>query len=184
MPTERSHWAGLLTEQRNPKSMNLDKLSTAEAVRLMNEEDRLVPEAVAAQIEPITRAVDLVVEGLREGGRLFYIGAGTSGRLGVLDASECPPTFGTHPDQVQGIIAGGTQALVASQEGAEDDREMGARVMSERQVNARDIVHRPNADTATQQPVSDDETGCLGVKGRLGTFRNLAAPSSVYPNND
>jgi N-acetylmuramic acid 6-phosphate etherase len=140
MPTERSRWAGLLTEQRNPKSMNLDKLSTAEAIRLMNEEDRLVPEAVAAQIEPITRAVDLVVESLTEGGRLFYIGAGTSGRLGVLDASECPPTFGTHPDLVQGIIAGGAQALVASQEGAEDDRERGAREISERRVNARDIV--------------------------------------------
>lgn len=140
MPTERSHWAGLLTEQRNPASMNLDKLSTAEAVRLMNEEDRLVPEAVATQTGPIARAVDLVVAGLGQGGRLFYIGAGTSGRLGVLDASECPPTFGTDPEQVQGIIAGGTRALVASQEGAEDDREKGAREMSERQVGGRDIV--------------------------------------------
>ena len=140
MPTERSHWAGLLTEQRNPKSMNLDRLSTAEAVRLMTEEDRLVPEAVAAQAGPIADAVDLVVDGLSRGGRLFYIGAGTSGRLGVLDASECPPTFGTDPDQVQGIIAGGTEALVACQEGAEDDREQGSREMSDRKVGKRDIV--------------------------------------------
>jgi len=109
-----------LTEQRNPASERLDEMSTLEIVDLMNDQDRQVPAAVRAAREQIARAVELVVEAFRAGGRLFYVGAGTSGRLGVLDAAECPPTFGTDPDQVQGIIAGGYGALVRAVEGAED----------------------------------------------------------------
>src|SRR5689334_22581123 len=111
----------LVTEQRNPRSRNLDRLSTAQILKLMNQEDRRVPLAVGRELPNITRAVDLIVERLARGGRLFYVGAGTSGRLGVLDATECPPTFGTPRTLVQGIIAGGRKALVRSVEGSEDD---------------------------------------------------------------
>jgi N-acetylmuramic acid 6-phosphate etherase len=108
------------TEKRNRRSENIDELSTQQIVDLINAEDALVPAAVARQREHIAAAVDMVVERLAKGGRLFYVGAGTSGRLGVLDASECPPTFGVSPLLVQGIIAGGRRALVRSAEGAED----------------------------------------------------------------
>jgi N-acetylmuramic acid 6-phosphate etherase len=103
--------ANLLTEQRNPASARIDKLATAEVLRVINEEDRKVADAVAREIPNIARAVDAIVEAFHKGGRLFYIGAGTSGRLGVLDASECPPTFNVPPEMVQGIIAGGEAAL-------------------------------------------------------------------------
>src|SRR5579884_1303514 len=119
--------ANLLTEQRNPASARIDKLATAEMLRVINEEDRRVADAVAREIPNIARAVDAIVEAFRAGGRLFYIGAGTSGRLGVLDASECPPTFNVPPDLVQGIIAGGPAALVHSSEGTEDDPAAGER---------------------------------------------------------
>ena len=120
--------------------MNLDVLSVREAIQLMNDEDRAVPEAVATQLEEITSAVELIVDRLSRGGRLFYVGAGTSGRLGVLDASECPPTFGTLPDLVQGLIAGGPDALVRSQEGAEDNREQGGLEISNLGLGPDDIV--------------------------------------------
>jgi N-acetylmuramic acid 6-phosphate etherase len=110
----------LVTEQRNPRTRDIDLADLETILTLINDEDRRVPEVVRAQIPAIARAVDLAERSLRAGGRLVYLGAGTSGRLGVLDASECPPTFGTAPEQVVGIIAGGQQALVRSQEGAED----------------------------------------------------------------
>ena len=115
-----------VTERRNPRSAEIDLASPLEIVDLMNAEDRGVAEAVATQRAAIARAIELVEETFRAGGRLFYVGAGTSGRLGVLDASECPPTFGSDPEMVQGIIAGGPGALVRSAEGAED-RPDGAR---------------------------------------------------------
>jgi N-acetylmuramic acid 6-phosphate etherase len=129
-----------LTEQRNPRSMRIDQLSTQEVVDLINAEDRMVAHAVAEERQQIARAVDLVVDGLRRGGRLIYVGAGTSGRLGVLDASEMPPTYNTDPALVQGVIAGGLGALVQAQEGAEDRSEDGAAVMDERAVGANDFV--------------------------------------------
>lgn len=140
MTNDRPDWAALLTEQRNPRSSNLDALSTRDAVRLMNDEDRTVADAVATQLDEIAAAVDLIVDRLAKGGRLFYVGAGTSGRLGVLDASECPPTFGTAPELVQGIIAGGPAALVKSQEGAEDDREKGGTELTDRSIGPDDVV--------------------------------------------
>jgi N-acetylmuramic acid 6-phosphate etherase len=129
-----------LTEQRNPRSTRIDQLSTMEVVDLINAEDRMVSEAVGEEREAIARAIDLVVDTFRQGGRLFYVGAGTSGRLGVLDASEMPPTYRTDPSMVQGIIAGGFDALVRAQEGAEDHPEDGATAIDERDVGTADFV--------------------------------------------
>ena len=128
------------TERRNPRTASIDLASSLEIVDLINAEDRRVPEAVATQREQIARAIDLAETTFRRGGRLFYVGAGTSGRLGVLDASECPPTFGTKPEMVQGIIAGGLPALTRAQEGAEDKVQNGALAMDEHGVNAKDFV--------------------------------------------
>jgi N-acetylmuramic acid 6-phosphate etherase len=130
----------LVTEQRNPRSRNLDRLTTAQILKLMNQEDRRVPLAVGRELSNITRAVDLIVERMRRGGRLFYVGAGTSGRLGVLDATESPPTFGTPRTLVQGIIAGGRRALVRSVEGSEDDSRTSQSALRKHRVGERDIV--------------------------------------------
>ncbi len=129
-----------LTEARNPRTVEIDLASPLELVDLMNAEDRRVPEAVAAQRAEIARAIELAEGALLSGGRIFYVGAGTSGRLGVLDASECPPTFGTDPELVQGIIAGGFEALVRSREGAEDVAADGVAAMDERTVSSADFV--------------------------------------------
>jgi N-acetylmuramic acid 6-phosphate etherase len=127
------------TEKRNRASENIDRLSTRQIVDLINAEDALVSAAVAKQRRQIACAIDLIVERFRKDGRLFYVGAGTSGRLGVLDASECPPTFGVAPSLVQGIMAGGRRALVRAVEGAEDYPEDGAESMKKR-VRANDVV--------------------------------------------
>lgn len=129
-----------LTERRNPRTLAIDAASPLEIVDLVNAEDALVAPAVAAARDAIARAIELAEAALRGGGRLFYVGAGTSGRLGVLDASECPPTFGTDPGMVQGIIAGGSDALVRSIEGAEDDPAAGAAALDARNAGARDFV--------------------------------------------
>jgi len=129
-----------LTEQRNPRSMRIDQLLTLEIVDLINAEDRMVAEAVREERAAIARAIDMVVDSFHRGGRLIYVGAGTSGRLGVLDASEMPPTYRTDPSLVQGIIAGGLDALVRAQEGAEDHPEGGAAAIDERDVGPADFV--------------------------------------------
>lgn len=129
-----------LTERRNPRSADVDLATALEIVELMNTEDRGVAVAVGEQREQLAAAITLAEQAFRGGGRLFYVGAGTSGRLGVLDASECPPTFGTDPEMVQGIIAGGLPALTRAQEGAEDVPEDGAREMDARGVDGRDLV--------------------------------------------
>lgn len=128
------------TERRNPRTVDVDVATSRQIVELLNAEDRLVPEAVHAAAGEIAALVDLVTDALRAGGRLLYVGAGTSGRLGVLEASECPPTFGTPPDLVVGIIAGGPAALTQSQEGAEDDTAAGGAAMDAHAVSARDVV--------------------------------------------
>lgn len=130
----------LMTEMKNHKTVDLDRLSTIEIVKVMNEEDKTVAYAVEQVLEPIAKAIDLITAAMKEGGRLFYFGAGTSGRLGILDASECPPTFGTEPELVQGIIAGGPGAIVEAVEGAEDDLEMGRRDVQKVGVRAGDAV--------------------------------------------
>jgi len=137
---DMSRMGALLTEQRNPRSTGIDRMSARELVGLMNSEDATVAAAVAAEAEAIAAAVELVADRFRRGGRLFYVGAGTSGRLGVLDAAECPPTFGSDPAMVQGIIAGGYGALVRAKEGAEDDRAAGGADLRERGVGTSDVV--------------------------------------------
>ncbi len=131
---------GLITESRLPESSNLDRLTTRQILKLINEQDHHVAQAVRRVIPQIERAVGLVVESFRDDGRLFYIGAGTSGRLGVLDASECPPTFGTKPSMVSGIIAGGRRTLVRSREGIEDDRHGARDDVRKRGIRSGDVI--------------------------------------------
>lgn len=134
---DRGH---LLTEQTHPAAGNLDRLSIGECVALLNESDRQIAAAVAGAHSEIVAAIELVTMAFRGGGRLIYVGAGTSGRLGVLDAAECPPTFLCDPEQVQGIIAGGPEALQRSVEHAEDDAERGAAEIARRSVGPQDVV--------------------------------------------
>jgi N-acetylmuramic acid 6-phosphate etherase len=130
----------LRTEQRNPRSQEIDMLTTHQILELINDEDHVVPVAVSEVLPEIEIAVEAIVNAFSLNGRLFYIGAGTSGRLGILDASECPPTFGTTPEMIQGIIAGGNQAVFQSLEGAEDNFDSGVNVIIERNINPPDIV--------------------------------------------
>jgi len=130
----------LATEQRNPHSMHIDTAPVREILEIINTEDHLVPIAVRREIPYIEQAVHLIVDAFKQGGRLFYVGAGTSGRLGILDAAECPPTFGTPPEMVQGLIAGGPEAVFRAQEGAEDREEDGARDLERAGVTPRDVV--------------------------------------------
>jgi N-acetylmuramic acid 6-phosphate etherase len=128
------------TEERNPRSRELDRLSTQELVRVIHGEDATVAAAVRRELPAIARAVDAIVDALSHGGRLIYVGAGTSGRLATLDAAECPPTFGTSPKLVQAVIAGGRRALIDAVEGAEDDAEQGGRDLASRGVTKADVV--------------------------------------------
>jgi len=130
----------LETEQRNPETMHIDLADPLEIVRLMNEQDKLVAEYVSTRKEQISQAVTYAHEALAQGGRLIYTGAGTSGRLGVLDAAECPPTFGTRPEQVVGLIAGGREAMFVAQEGSEDLPEHGEKDIAQLNVSERDVV--------------------------------------------
>ena len=134
------NFANLTTEQRNAASANIDKVSTLEMLKIINDEDKKVAAAVEKVLPQIARAVDLIAEKISKGGRLFYIGAGTSGRLGVLDASECPPTFGVNPEMVQGIIAGGNYALTNAVEGAEDDKNLAVENLREKNFSAADVL--------------------------------------------
>jgi N-acetylmuramic acid 6-phosphate etherase len=130
----------MLTEQINPNTGDIDSLDSLGIVTRINAEDRSVAEAVSRALPEIARAVDVITERLQRGGRLFYVGAGTSGRLGILDASECPPTYNSPPDQVQGVIAGGEVAITRSLEAVEDDYEGGGRDLAARGLNADDVV--------------------------------------------
>ncbi len=134
------NFANLTTEKRNPASENIDKCSTLDMLKIINDEDKKIAAAVEKVLPEIAKAVDLVAQKLSAGGRLFYIGAGTSGRLGVLDASECPPTFGVEPDLVQGIIAGGDFALKNAVEGAEDDKSAAVDDLNAKNFAATDIL--------------------------------------------
>ena len=132
--------ARLVTEQRNPQSVGIDRAQTVRILRLINREDARVPATVAREIPAIATAVDVVVERLRRGGRLFYAGAGTSGRLGVLDASECTPTFNTPPTIVQGVMCGGVRALYRATEASEDSPALGRRDLARKRLGVRDVV--------------------------------------------
>lgn len=130
----------LSTEGRNPETTDLDEMNPLEIVTVMNQEDEKVPAAIKPELPKIAQAVEKIASSFKQGGRLFYVGAGTSGRLGVLDAAECVPTFGTDPEMVQGLIAGGGKAMTLAVEGAEDDVELGGTDLKERQLSANDVV--------------------------------------------
>ncbi|APX71637.1 N-acetylmuramic acid 6-phosphate etherase [Companilactobacillus allii] len=130
----------LTTEQQNPDSTNLDQMSTEEIVRLINKEDGKISDSIKSQIPNITKAIESVVDSFQKNGRLIYMGAGTSGRLGVLDAAECVPTFGTDPEMVQGLIAGGKRAMTDAVEGAEDSYELGETDLKNIKLTANDTV--------------------------------------------
>ncbi|HZT28682.1 MAG TPA: N-acetylmuramic acid 6-phosphate etherase [Bryobacteraceae bacterium] len=153
----------LITEQVNPASEAIDTLPTEEVLRIINAEDRKVAETVAREIPAIARAVDAIASAFEQGGRLFYIGAGTSGRLGVLDASECPPTFSVDHSLVQGIMAGGEAALAHPTEATEDDPETGVRDLRERGFTARDVLAGIAASGRTPYVL-----GAIAEANRLG----------------
>jgi N-acetylmuramic acid 6-phosphate etherase len=132
--------AKLNTEQQNPKTMNIDQMSTEDIITVINQEDTLVPNVIARQVPMISEVVDEIVTAFKQDGRLIYIGAGTSGRLGIIDASECPPTFGTDPGLVVGIIAGGKEAMTEAIEGVEDDKQQGQTDLENISLTAKDIV--------------------------------------------
>lgn len=137
---DRLNLGKLTTESRNENTLNIDKVSTLEMVKIINSEDKKVAEAVEKELPQIAEAIDGIVERMHKGGRLIYIGAGTSGRLGILDASECPPTYGVSEELVQGVIAGGQEAIFRAKEGAEDSKELAIEDLNERKLTENDIV--------------------------------------------
>ena len=188
MTSPRTNRGELPTERINPATTQIDVMSSREIVEVINSEDAGVASAVHTQLDEIAKLIDLAVERFSRGGRLFYVGAGTSGRLGVLDASECPPTFGTDPEMVQGIIAGGPPALVRSSEGKEDIAENGAAAVDGCGVCSRDIVvgiaacgltpyvhgalnRAREAGAATALVTCND-----GLRGEAGAFDVVVAP--------
>lgn len=136
----KENLGALVTESQNLDYVNLDEMNSEEIVRAMNKEDKKVALAVEKEIPNIAKAVDKIVDSFKKGGRLFYVGAGTSGRLGVLDASECPPTFGVDPEMVQPVMAGGESAFIKALEGAEDDEDLGRKDILERDITENDTV--------------------------------------------
>lgn len=155
----------LTTEKRNKRSRKIDSISIDQILKVINLEDHTVSDAVKKEISSIKKAVGLVVKSLKMGGRLIYVGAGTSGRLGILDAAECPPTFGTDPSMVQGIIAGGRKAVFQSQEGAEDQAEHGVRDVKLKKVGEKDVVCGITASIRTPYVVAAiQEAKRLGAK--------------------
>ncbi len=166
----------LSTEQRNPATADLDRLTSLEFVRLVNREDARVASAVAAAAPAIARAIERIVAGLEAGGRLIYVGAGTSGRLGVLDAAECPPTFGTDPRQVVGLIAGGSAALTKAVEGAEDSAEQGATDLRAIAVSAADTVVGITASGTTPYVIGALEHANAAGAGTVGLSCNPDSP--------
>jgi len=179
--------SGLVTEQSNEASRHIDKMSTVEMLRVINDEDRRVAESIMPELGAIARAVDGIVKALNAGGRLFYIGAGTSGRLGVLDASECPPTFHVPPELVQGIIAGGEAALSRATEASEDDPTTGVRDLLARGFRLGDVLCGIAASGRTPYVLGAIEEanrlGCLtiGVSCTPGSKLALAAGIAITP---
>jgi len=153
----------IATEQRNPNTMNIDTLSTLDMVRLINREDHKVAEAVSLVTDQIAQAVDLIAERLSKGGRLIYCGAGTSGRLGILDAVECPPTYSTEPEMIQSLMAGGYPAIFKAVEGAEDSRELGVQDMKNIGFSAADVLVGIAASGRTPYVL-----GCMNYAKELG----------------
>jgi N-acetylmuramic acid 6-phosphate etherase len=166
----------IATEQRNPNTMNIDSLSTLDMIKLINQEDHRVAEAVSLVTEEIAKAVDVIADRLSKGGRLIYCGAGTSGRLGILDAVECPPTYSTEPEMVQGLIAGGYPAIFKAVEGAEDSKELGVEDMKGINFAAGDVLVGVAASGRTPYVL-----GCMEYAKELGavTVSVTCCPGSV-----
>ena len=177
--TEIDNLAAALTEQRNPRSENLEKMSAEELVALFVEEEKFVQDALRGSITSLTRAAQIVTQSLRNDGRLFYVGAGSSGRIGVLDASEIPPTFGASADLVQGVIAGGATALYRSVEGAEDEESAGALAMDEKEIKNSDVVIGITASGRTPFVLGAlKRAESLGAKTILLTCNPAAVPEA------
>ena len=169
----------IATEQRNPNTMNIDTLSTLDMVNLINREDHRVAEAVALVTDKIAEAIDVIADRLSKGGRLIYCGAGTSGRLGILDAVECPPTYSTEPEMVQALMAGGYPAIFKAVEGAEDSKELGVEDMKGISFNAGDVLVGIAASGRTPYVL-----GCMEYAKELGapTVSVTCCPGSVLDN--
>lgn len=182
---------GMTTERRNPRTMQLDTMSELEIVTAMNDEDARVPLAIAKKLPEIAQAARWAVEAFEQGGRLFYMGAGTSGRLGVLDAAECPPTFGVDPGMVVGLIAGGEKAFIKAVEGAEDSREMGRQDLESHHLTQKDFVIGIAASGRTPYVLGGlayaKETGCRTAAiacnpgSAIGKAADLAIEVEVGP---
>ena len=169
----------IATEQRNPNTMNIDTLSTLDMVNLINREDHRVAEAVALVTDKIAQAIDVIADRLSKGGRLIYCGAGTSGRLGILDAVECPPTYSTDPEMVQALMAGGYPAIFKAVEGAEDSKELGVEDMKGISFNSGDVLVGIAASGRTPYVL-----GCMEYAKELGapTVSVTCCPGSVLDN--
>ena len=169
----------IATEQRNPNTMNIDTLSTLDMVKLINQEDHRVAEAVAEVTDKIAQAIDVIADRLSKGGRLIYCGAGTSGRLGILDAVECPPTYSTEPEMVQALMAGGYPAIFKAVEGAEDSKELGVQDMKGIHFAAGDVLVGIAASGRTPYVL-----GCMEYAKELGapTVSVTCCPGSVLDN--
>lgn len=177
----------LTTESRNQNTLDIDKVSTLEMVKKINAEDKKVAEAVEVELPKIAEAIDGIVKGMHKGGRLIYIGAGTSGRLGILDASECPPTYGVSEELVQGIIAGGQEAIFRAKEGAEDSRELAVEDLKAKRLNENDTVVGLAASGRTPYVIGGleyaNEVGALtvAVTCNAGSEVSKAAKISIAP---
>lgn len=181
----------LLTERRNPASESIDTLSTLAMLTVINNEDRRVPDAITPYLPQIAQLVDRVAQAFAEGGRLIYIGAGTSGRLGILDASECPPTFGTCPEQVVGLIAGGHKAILSAVENVEDNREQGAADLQGLNFSAKDVLVGLAASGRTPYVLgamayAKTLNACVAVvscnpQGEMATLADIAITPAVGP---
>lgn len=165
--------SALLTEQRNPRTMNIDQMSTCDIVNVIHQEDRSVMEAVYRVLPQVEEAVESVYASLKIKGRLFYVGAGTSGRLGFVDAAECPPTYSTPPEWIQAVIAGGNGAVYAAVEGAEDDEEQGAEDLRQRSLSHSDVVIGIAASGRTPY-----------VIGALNYARSIGAATIALSSNE
>jgi N-acetylmuramic acid 6-phosphate etherase len=181
MPTQADGMtAALRTEGRLPAAADLDRKSTAEIVELINREDQTVAVAVQRVLPDLVRAVDRIVAALQSGGRLFYVGAGTSGRLGVLDAAECPPTYGIPPETIQALMAGGKGAVFRAREGAEDNEVQGGRDLVRRGLTARDVVCAVSSSGRTPYAIGAlRQARALGA-GTLAVYCNPEAPLGLY----
>jgi N-acetylmuramic acid 6-phosphate etherase len=166
----------MLTEKPNSNTLHLHQMTSIEIVETMNAEDATIAKSVCWALPEIASAVELISERLEKGGRLFYIGAGTSGRLGVLDASECPPTFGTLPEKVQGIMAGGETAMSGSVEGAEDDRSAGVTSMLKNKIDPRDVVVAITASGTTPFVLAAVEFARERGAATVGLSCNIPSP--------